>query len=560
MKDYKLIQYKGFEFCTDLDWHEYNGQKSAIKLKIQQEVKKHKGDAFGVKIDHVKELTQIGYAPKEYKGVPSLAKMFTNNKKFKSSLVIIKLSDDTFWMCGLNADGQIVVSTDKVYAKDEFVENFASYASIDNENLKIIIAEENDFEIQELLADELLEINVQTFDQDEFFSGSKKKMEVELVYNSSLEKIKQAGVLGAGAVALVSSYFFVYLEDPLYNEIINQEISAPFYSAKSSYDRFLKKQESDLSNAYELRAKIEILSDHHTDYTNVEIYDGMKMLGNIFPWFLVEWELGDIKYSNSNGSVFKVEYKRIESSYGNIPEIRSKIDKILAANNITDYTLQTLSPQGNDISININLKKIEASGYDKLKGNFDQSEINNKIRELEAKTKKSRSRIENLEFETTEFSFFDKRFGSALSDRVSEIEINVYAGKKAFDQMKKEGKKLEITEVEIDENIISGSRKDVLSMMQSNSYFAWKAAPRGKKFPSIENMNTKKGQEIPFYAQSINFEVGDAGNIDIMGHRGLRAMLVNKELLNKPYIKITECKINLNTEIWKVEGEYYEKI
>jgi len=114
--------------------------------------------------------------------------------------------------------------------------------------------------------------------------------------------------------------------------------------------------------------------------------------------------------------------------------------------------------------------------------------------------------------------------------------------------------------VEIDSALISGSRTEVLSMVQSYSYYKWGDARLSRKFPSMKNNSKVKGEEVRVYAKSTFLEVGDGGNLDILGLEGLKNVLLNKNLLNKPYIKINSISFDLQTEQWNIKGEYYEKI
>jgi len=420
MSNSKLIKFKGKEYSVALDWQDFVGKKNVVRNKIKDSLKKKKHDGYGVKIEQDKNRVQVGFSNKEAKGVPSLAKFLASKEDFRNTLVLLNFDEDQFWMCGITKNGLIENGSDTLYDKEEFLIAVTGYVTLldDDEKFKILIADCDADLMESLIGDDISAFSVVVFDENEDLSGSSKLAEVEQVYNASVDLVKDIATVALLGAVLTSGYFFVFLEDPLYNQIVDSNISEAFYENKSGYESFLKKQNKKLSNSYETVAKKEILEVHSSAYSNSELYNNIKDVSYAFPIYLVEWELENVSYNNINDEYFRVSYKRIANSYGNTPELKNNLDEIIKKNGFKDYSYHSPSNKGDRLFINIKFKNKKDLN---LTANANQNEINKKLKKLERELENLTSGIEELENDVMAFSFMEKRFGSSLEEKETEI-------------------------------------------------------------------------------------------------------------------------------------------
>ena len=570
MSKNKIINFKGNDYNVGVDWILHDGNKNIVRNKIKDTLKLKKYDGYGSKIDNDKKSIQIGYSNKDAKGTISLAKFLASKKEFSNSLVLLKFgdefSDERYWMCAITKDGFIENGSDSLYSKDDFVTAVNSYVTLLNisDDYKIMIPDVDTYHMNEIVGDDLDGFKIMKFDADEALSGSTKGFTIDLVYSAKMETFRQITMLGLLGAVATSSYFFVYLENDLYHEIVGQKISSPYYDSKSAYTNFVKKQDKKLAKSYKNEAKKEILKEQIKTYSNKEVHQYISDLSEMFPLFLVEWELTDVSYKNLKNESgeyvenFSVFYSRISDSYGNTPQFKKYASNILKSNNINDYKFINTSKSVDKVEISLNFKDRPVFN---IESENIQKNVKDNIKQLEKELKSYTNEIDAIESDTVELSFFDKRFGGELNNKKNEIESLISSIQRIYKEMKKERSKLELEDVFIEPEKISGRKVDVLSMMQSYSYYSWKSSNKSKFFPQPKKRLTRKNKEtLNYYASSTNFEVSDASNIDIIGLDGLNTILTSEELLNKPYIKIQNVSLKIENEKWKIKGEYYEKL
>lgn len=571
MSKSELIKFKGGDYVVGLNWESvYGKNKSVIRTKIKEIIHKKKFDGFGVKIDPAKSQSQnssektplqIGFSEKKYKGEPSLAKIFAAKDEFKNSLVLLKLDDvgsdneQRFWSCSITETGLIEGGFDEIHNLESFMDNINNHlAVIDDENLKIYLPKDEEDTFSELIDFE--DFNVISFSPELILSEYGKDVEIDLIYNASAETLKQLGVLALTGSLLTCGYFFVYMENDLYSSILEQEVSSPFHMKLSKYNKFVKGQDKELNTTSVLTAKKELLEIHNVAYNKEDIINYFNQLFNDFPIYLVEWQLNNIEYVNNGQEFFRLSYQRIPNSFGYKDEFESEIKDILKNKNYKKYNFGYPNTSGDVIFINISFKDKKELN---LSSDNGKREVQENIISIEKEIKKIKSEIETLESQAMDLSFFDKRFGSALSDLRNEIEDQVLKGNKIIEKMTKEREKLKQEDIRINEAIISGSRSQMLSMIQQHSYYAWKDSPRGIQYPKITTKGKDQEVVVP-YAQSYEFTVNPGSNIDVIGMNGLQNILLSDKLLNKPFIRIKEVTFKLENDVWSIKGESYEKI
>tara|TARA_Y100000588_G_scaffold341918_1_gene386310 strand:+ start:7270 stop:9012 length:1743 start_codon:yes stop_codon:yes gene_type:complete len=576
----KVIDYKGSRFVVGLDWKEFSASKpKIIKNKIKTAVARNKYDGFGVRISTDKTKEQIGFSKRKNKGISSFAKVFANNADFYGSLVICKISNEEYWTVSITEDGFIVTGQDSFYNEDDFVETVGDFLQIEGDKINVFVVEDYFDEIEELLVDYIEDTELQSFDVDIAISNGIKSTEIEQVYNPSIDNLKQIGMLGATAALATVGYFYVYQESPMYNEIINEEYSQTFTSQYAKFIRGMKqtnvKAPTDTKSLIK-EAKKDITKSHMTTYSNEEIFNQMNYLFKNFPLYLVEWELIDINYINTGSAEnFRISYNRIPNSFGFKSQFEEEIKKILATNDHGEYQITYPDIKADTAFITFTFKpdfrKLElAKIAEKEKTNIKaaKNEDNKKNKSLTKEEYKQelemiKNKIQEVEYQTMELGFFDKRFGSKLEDQSEKINSFVNQGQKIFKEIRNNEKKEKVVVVEEKDNfnydLLGGSRSGMLSMMQKHSYYSWAENNKSVVYPKVKRGFKADAGFKPF-ARMFEFSVGVGGNIDVIGMSGLRTILLNDSILNKPYIIIKEINFNLNSEVWSIKGETYEKI
>lgn len=557
----KVINYQGRDFAIGLKWKEITGSKpNILKNKTKELVHRGKLDGYGAKIEIDKTKIQIGFSSKKAKDVPSLAKVFAEQERYHGTLVLAKISSDEFWAVSITEDGLIVSGYDVTYNESTFVDTISEFLEFEDESISIFIAEDSKEEIIQLLGSSIPDLDsVESFDIDDLIASVNKSSEIFQVYNPSVDTIKQLSTLALTVSAMVGGYFFIYKEDPRFEEITTGLVSDSFRSSYSKYNKDQKKSKKSKvdTSSYVNVAKTELLEIHNTAYTNLDIINYFEQIFNDFPLYLVEWELNDIHFNGSNKEFFSVTYKRIENSFGYREQVEEELSKLLKKNGYDRYSFAYPSNNGNVVEVRLAFKDKKALNL----GNntVDKSELDERKLEIEEKLKKINSKISSLEEEALSLSFFDKRYGEALDDLQYSIESEVRKGQKLFKEIKKQKASFDSQDIEFDETLIAGSRSEMLSVMQRYSYYSWKEAQAPIRYPSNQGRG-KKGETPNFFAQSYEFGVDVGSNIDVIGLDGLRTILLSDKLLNKPYIKIKDISFSLNNEVWSIKGETYEKL
>lgn len=565
MEKSKIIDYKGSQFVVGLEWREFSAPKSKIiKNKIRSAVTRYKYDGFGVKIVVDKTKEQLGFSNKKNKGTVSLAKLFASQEDFKNSLVILKLDNKEYWTVSITEDSMIVTGQDAFYNEEDFVETIGDFLQIEGDNVNVFIAEDNLEEIEGLLIDYAEDIKFRTFDTDLVLSGNQKNNEIEMVYNSSIDNLKQLGLLSATVVLSAVGYLYVYQESDQYYKITEQEISQNFLMQYSKFLKEAKKGNKPVDTASLIdNAKQELINIHTTTYSNEDIIDSMNKLFGDFPLYLVEWELVDLVFLNDGrNETFRMSYKRIPNSYGYKSQFEEEILKILKSEKYNKYNISYPDTKGDLAFLTFSFKdKVEPKNLLEDNNESKNKKVVKKSTTADYKQKltKIRKNIENIESSVYDFGFVDKRFGSALEEKEDEIRREVNKANKIFKEIKQANKKSKTQDTDnFDYSIISGSRSDMLSMMQKYSYYSWKENSTAINYPKVKRSN--RGSSNVSFAKSYEFAVSVGSNIDVIGLKGLKDILLNDSLLNKPYIKISEITFNLNSEVWSIKGETYEKI
>lgn len=557
----KIVKYKGNDYAVGLIWKEINGEKpSVIRGRLRDTINRQKYDGFGVKIEAQKTKIQVGFSSKKAKGIRSLAHVFAGKDEFKGSIIIAKIKDDLFWTVGITQEGFITAGQDNLYSTSDFIDTIGGELQL-GDDVNLFIAEDCIDEVEDLLINSLDDIEVNSFDIDITLSGSLKASEIGSVYNKTIDTLMQGAVFAATGAALTLGYMYVYKENPLYNQIIDEEISESFMVKYGAHKKALKKKKksSNIDQAgMEVMAKTEILKSRNATYSNDDILNYIDDLFNMFSVYLVEWELESISFQNSaNAEYFTIKYSRISDSYGFKQQLEDEISKIFEKKGIakSQYSLGYGSSKGDVLLVNVQFKA--AKEFVLGQGEVNQDEFAAEKDKLNKKLEKVKKTIGAYQDSAIDLGFFDKRFGGTLSDMETSIRMEVNKGNKIFKEIKKLNKEFSTQEIEFDESLIGGTRSEMLSMMQQYSYYSWSEASNSKQFPKV---TSRSKNPVPAYANAYEFVVNPGGNMDVLGLKGLKDIILNDKLLNKNYVKIKEVRFNLSNEVWEIKGETYEKI
>jgi hypothetical protein len=571
MEKSEIKKYKGNDYVIGLTWKEISGKKAGIvRSKIKETISRHKLDGFGVKIEEDKTNIQIGFSNKKAKGVPSLAKIFASKEKFRNSLIALRISkpedkEQLFWSVGITEDGFIAAGQDRLYTEDEFIDVIGSELQLSDGETHFYVADDSREVIEELLIESIDNVEIFDFDPDAELAGSGKikDVQIDLVYNKSVDTVKNGVTFLAVVMTLGLAYQYLYNEDPMYHEITGSDMtnnfSKQFTKLKKEIKKSKKKQEVDVENI-EVLAKTEILANRTSIYNNEEIFDGIKMLFDTFPVYLVEWELVDVRYINRSKETFRISYKRIQDSYGYKEEIEQELAKILKAYNLTNYYISYPNPSGDFLYLDINFKNPSDVEKQEVLRGFSKEDLDAEKLVIFDKLEKANKRISGIKNETSSLGFYDKRFGDELMMLRSRLSKELKNSKKEFQAIKDLDEKFSTQEVVFDDSLLGGTRSQTLSMMQQHSYYSWSEGTTPRTYPASNTKKTKKQPSFQPYARSFDFVVGSGSNIDIIGLTGLKNIILSDNLLEKNHIKIKEVSFNLNNEVWEIKGETYEKI
>lgn len=568
MEKSKIVKYKGNEYTVGLAWKEINGDKpSVIRGRIKDTISRQKYDGFGTKIEANKTKVQIGFSNKKAKGIPSLAKIFASQDDFKDSIVIVKIQKDLFWTVGITEEGLIVAGQDSLYSTTDFIDTIGAELQL-ADDLNIFIADDCVEEVTELLSESLADVDASSFDIDLALSGNHKNEEIDLVYNKTVDSLVQGGATLGFAVVATLGYFYVIKEDPTYGIITGEvdidsgevPLTEKFMIDHNKFKKNLKKSNKSTTidaGSVEVLAKTEILKERNATYDNKEIFDNIQRIFNMFSIYLVEWEFESIKYQNIGSEYFTIKYSRIKDSYGFKKQLEEEVAKIMTMNNIgsDQYRLSYGNTTGDILLINLQFKKPKA--FNLNQGEITEEDTDKQKNEYAKKLKKIENNILSYQDDVMNFGFFDKRFGSKLSEYEDSIRMELNKAKKIFKEIKKAEKDFNSQEIDFDETLIGGTRSDMLSMMQQYSYYSWSELPKAKQFPQVKARSKK---QVQAYAKAYEFIVTPGGNMDVLGLRGLNEIILNDKLLNKNHVKIKEVTFNLSNEVWEIKGETYEKI
>jgi len=556
MKEIYTIDIEGTNYAVGLDWEEISIAKSSNFNNEVKALSKKKGRPFGCKLNQ-SNRKQVGFAKSSnVKGLTVAACLIS--KYMKDTLYIKKLNNVDHWACYIDPEGLVSNNKEGVFNESDLLDIIDELRVLGT--LTISCSESDKAEMFDEEDESDFEFKVIEF--KDIVSGLKKSNDdvVSSLY-SETNYIKLAGTLSLALAITAGGYYYLFTEDQLYTEIVNQELSSPLSAKESKFKKLVKANKATVLEDMSLNSGKKMLVEkvETNIYSKKEIADYMKAMYESFPVFLAEWQLDSIQFNkaeNNKDIKFSAVYRRIPDSLGFYNDIHKKATALakekLNPKNIVAYP----GDLNNDIII-IDLyfkepKKVE----DELSEEEIQSNIKKKTSENEKKIDRLKDQISEVEFRVSqELGFFDKKFGSALEDAAAEIEDAVSKATKLYDELIKVYEESSKETIKVPESYYSGSKRDFLNLIQEYSYYEWKDDKKPMTLPAPPTANKDQMQYFKPFAKVWQFTM----NSSDYSTQGIDSIGNAVDILNKTAIGIYTVNYKIENETWYIKGELYEK-
>lgn len=553
MKEIYSIPIDGVDYAVGLEWEEIIITKSTNINNEIKSVAKRKNKDSGCKISTDSKI-QIGLSRPNTKNMP-VAACFVS-KALKDTLFVMKVNNIDNWVCYVNSEGLVVDGREGIFGREQLIDLIDELSILGT--LKIACSETDkeeifsddglDYDFNFITIQEILELHKRTSDDVVGLLVKEGSIIRKLLYGAVL-----CGVAGAG-------YYLFFVEDQLYLDVINQELSIPLNAKEKDFQKVYNDNQAKIaesiyqnSGKFILREKVE-----SNIYSKQEIYQYMKDLYESYPLYFYEWEFDSIQFvkSEDNKDIkFSVVYKRIANSIGYYSEIKDKAIELAKSK----FTLYNITAYPGDLDNNIIIIDHYFKKPAELKTNQSEMEIMNKLDKEKKKAEKQiddiKTRISDTEYRvSTETGFFAKKFGSAVQDAADEIEGDVASGIKIYDTLIKSYKNSGQQEIIIPESYYSGNKNDFVNMTQQNSFYIWRDDKQPKYLPTPP-VERDKLANFKAFAKSWDFTV----NSSSYSTQGVSSMERAVDLLDKTDISIYTVNYKIDNETWYIKGELYEK-
>lgn len=553
MKDIHSIDIEGNTYAVGLAWEEVSYTKTSNLNNDIKSLAKKKNNDLGCKILQ-SNRKQIGFAKSNNKGQTVAACLVT--KYLKDVLYVKKINNADYWACYVDTEGLIANGKEGVFDESgllDIIDDLKMVGSLtiacSEIDKKDLFEDEEDFEVKVLEFKDIISSVKRTSDDT-----------VGLLYKER-NIVKLGGTAAVLVIALGAGYYFLYNEDPLYTEITNQELSTPLAMKQDKLDKAIKANKEAVMNEKALNAgKKMLLEKVETNiYTKEEIYNNLKKMSEVYPFYLNEWELDSLQYikaENNSDVKFSVVYKRITSSLGYYSEIHENVTKL------TKEKLNPLKMVAYPGDLNNDIIIIDLYFKEPLKIETAISE-EDKLKEIARKTAETQKKIENIKEAVAsvelkvsqEFGFIQKRFGSSLQDAADEIDSEVQRGSKLYDELIALYVNPNKETINVPEDYYNGSKRTLLNQMQEYSYYSWQddKKPTTLPLPPAPDKNNKKVFEPFAKVWAFNVSSGDYTTQGVDSIKNIFA------ILNKTAIGIYTVNYKTENETWYIKGELYEK-
>lgn len=553
MKEIYNIPIDGVDYAVGLEWEEIFLSKST---NVNQEIKtiaKSKNKEYGCKIATDNKL-QVGLARSNTKNMPVAACFIS--KALNDTFFVKKINNMDYWVCVVQSDKLIANGKEGVFGREQLFELIDELGLLGK--LIISCSEEDK---KEIFSDDTVdhEFNIVSF-EDIIADNRRTSDDVVNIIFKEGDLIKKALLAVAISAVLGSGYYFLFTEDQLYLDIVNQELSAPLMSKEKQFQKIMKENQNKIADSlYNNSGKKMLKEKIETNiYSKAEIFQHMKELYDTYPLYFYEWEFDSIQFQKSEDNKdikFSVVYKRIEDSVGYYNEIKEKALELANSKmklyNVTAYP----GDLGNNIIIIDHYFKQPVV----LKDGQSEVEVMAKLdaekKKADRELKSLKDRISENEYKVSEdLGFISKKFGSAVQDAADEIESDVSKGVKIYDKLIKNYKNSGQDEIVIPANYYSGNKNEFLNITQRNSFYQW----RDEKKPIVLPPPPTDKKRLETFKPFVKVW-GFTMNSQDYSTQGIESIKRAVDLLDKTDISIYTLNYKIENESWYIKGELYEK-
>jgi hypothetical protein len=553
MKEIYNISLSGSEYAVGLEWEEIFLSKST---NINQEIKsiaKAKNKEYGCKITTDGKL-QIGLARSNSKNLPVAACLIS--KALEDTLFVKKVNNVDYWVCLVQSDKLISNGKEGVFGREQLFELIDELSLLGRLNITC-----SDEDKKEIFAEDNINYEFNIISLEDIVADVRKTQDdiVNIIVKEG-GLVKKALLAVAIAAVLGGGYYFLFTEDQLYTDIVNQELSAPLSAKEKQFQKIMKENQAAIADSlYNNSGKKMLKEKIETNiYSKHEIYQHMKDLYETYPLYFYEWEFDSIQFQKSEDNKdikFSVVYKRINDSVGYYNEIKEKALEL--AN--SKFKLYNVTAYPGDLGNNIIIIDHYFKKPVEIKSGQSEAEL---IAKLDAEKKKAekdikaiKGRISETEYNVSEnLGFISKKFGSAVQEAADSIEADVSKGVKIYDKLIKSYKNSGQEEIVIPESYYSGNKNEFLNLTQRNSFYQWRDEKKANFLPPAP-ADKKRLETFKPFVKIWGFTM----NSEDYSTQGVESIRRAVDILDKTDISIYTLNYKVDNESWYIKGELYEK-
>lgn len=422
------------QFAICLDWTVGQTEKNNFRkrVKISKMINAVSADS-GYILDNSKtNIIQVGKIKTELRGKPCLAGILSS-KCEPDCIYFMKVSDADFWVCAINKDGSIEISSDKLwpfFGVKDFLseklilsqdENARSSIKIFNLGPEISFADsEIDEKVVQLKLDDIL--------NDEKFIAKHNTHNLSGNFNKKLMATLWAsiGIVGGGV------YYWLNTDLEQLTQLKNGDYSYSFTSKYASANKQLKIIKSqNVKKRLDLEGFIKLGLEEYNQHvltqnlSNEKIVQKVMFAKNVLPTYISGWKLESIDYEDEKLTVVydrrasfptSVNFKQLDSDLSDylgddLAVSPMRVDK-LASKRYYDIPVVSIS----------NPKYLEYIGSKKDVESTRLSEIA-EIEKLMHDLNQKSSKIQNLESSVATLNILDKK-NDELLDNIAQRILN----------------------------------------------------------------------------------------------------------------------------------------
>lgn len=554
MKEINSVKINNVDYAVGLEWEELHlNSKKDFSAKLK-ETAKSKNKEFGCVIKKDNGSIQIGFAKPNNKGLISIAAILS--KELNDTLFIKKINNTDNWICYIDSNGLIIDRKEGIFSDQvlfEMIDEIQLTGSISitcsKEDQDSLFSDGFEYAtFTNIYIEDILERNKKTIDDTINLIVKKSNLKSKLITATIF-------VVFSGGAS-----YYILTDSQEYKDIVNQELSSPLEMKESKFKKMIKENQEKLSLKLAENAGKKMLKEkiESNIYTKEEIHTYISSLYNLYPLYFYEWKLEGIQFikSEDNKDIkFSVIYKRIDDSIGYYNEIKEKSIE-LAKKNLKLYDIIAYPGDlGNNIIIVDHYFKKPLEIKQGQSEQEQMAKLEKEIKDTEKQLVRIKDNISEIEYRVSnEISFFDRKFGSSVSEAAEEIETNVSKGIKLYDKVMETYQKQNQESITIPESYYASKKIEFINLSQQNSYYQWRDDKQPYLLPPAPS-DKKKQENFKAFAKVWKFNI----NSQDYATRGISSIKRAVELLNKTDISIYNISYKVENESWFIRAELYEK-